>query len=263
MSNPWIAIAIKMIATALAVTIASTVAESAGPIWGALAASLPVSAGPAYVFLALAHDAAFVARSAMSSFAANAATIVFLAAYVRLSARLPGPSALIAAVIIWAVMAACINRYGPGLASALMLNVVAFTGGVFITRHAASSRGASPVASRGRLDLPFRALVVAVFVAGVVALGTIAGPSATGTLAAFPIVFVVMIAVLRSRLGQQACGTLAATALRAMGGFGLMLLVISVAVEPVGIPIALSLALATTLAWSALLLCLRRHPLHN
>lgn len=37
----WTSIILKMASTALAVTVASTIAELAGPVWGALAASLP------------------------------------------------------------------------------------------------------------------------------------------------------------------------------------------------------------------------------
>ena len=46
------------------VVLASVVAEAAGPVLGALAASLPASVGPTHVFLALTHDTAFVSASA-------------------------------------------------------------------------------------------------------------------------------------------------------------------------------------------------------
>lgn len=67
--------------TAIVAALVSVIVEAAGPVIGALAASLPVSAGPTYVFLSLTHDASFVSASALGSFAANAATIVFLATY--------------------------------------------------------------------------------------------------------------------------------------------------------------------------------------
>lgn len=46
-------------ATAFVVVGATVAAEVAGPFWGGLIVSLPVAAGPAYVMLALQHDAAF------------------------------------------------------------------------------------------------------------------------------------------------------------------------------------------------------------
>jgi hypothetical protein len=59
---------VKMGVTAAFVVIASMVAERAGPLVGAMVSTLPISAGPAYVFLALEHDNAFVAQSALTSF---------------------------------------------------------------------------------------------------------------------------------------------------------------------------------------------------
>jgi len=48
-----------MAITALFVSVATIIAERLGAAVGALVATLPVSAGPVYVFLALDHDAAF------------------------------------------------------------------------------------------------------------------------------------------------------------------------------------------------------------
>ena len=70
----WLALAIKMAVAALFVIAATVTAERAGAAIGALVATLPVSAGPAYVFLALDHDAAFIAQSALASLALNAVT---------------------------------------------------------------------------------------------------------------------------------------------------------------------------------------------
>src|SRR5262249_3253087 len=61
----WPALAIKMAVAALFVSVATIIAERRGAVAGALVAALPVSAGPAYVFLALDHDAAFISASAV------------------------------------------------------------------------------------------------------------------------------------------------------------------------------------------------------
>ena len=50
-------------------------------------ATLPVSAGPVYVFLALDHDATFISVSAVVSLALNAATAVFVTVYVLMARR--------------------------------------------------------------------------------------------------------------------------------------------------------------------------------
>lgn len=53
---------LRMAIAASFVVSASMIAERTGPVIGALVATLPISAGPTYVFLALDHDAAFIAE---------------------------------------------------------------------------------------------------------------------------------------------------------------------------------------------------------
>src|SRR3978361_1121416 len=80
-------LALRMAVTAAFVVSASVITERAGAVIGALVATLPISAGPSYVFLALAHDAAFVAQGALASLPVNAATIFLCLVYVVLAQR--------------------------------------------------------------------------------------------------------------------------------------------------------------------------------
>src|SRR5881394_2592767 len=77
----------RMAITAAFVVSASVITERSGPVIGALVAKLPISAGPSYVFLALDHDAAFVAESALASLPINAATILLALTYSVLAQR--------------------------------------------------------------------------------------------------------------------------------------------------------------------------------
>ena len=83
----WFALTTKMAITALFVSVATIIAERLGAAVGALVATLPVSAGPVYVFLALDHDATFISASAVVSLALNAATAVFVTVYVLMAQR--------------------------------------------------------------------------------------------------------------------------------------------------------------------------------
>src|SRR5215472_4687952 len=62
---------LRMAVAAAFVVSASFIAERAGPVIGALVATLPISAGPSYVFLAIDHDAAFIAEGALASLPIN------------------------------------------------------------------------------------------------------------------------------------------------------------------------------------------------
>src|SRR4051794_41741437 len=68
-------LALRMAITAAFVVSASVITERSGPVIGALVATLPISAGPSYVFFSLDHDAAFIAKGALASLPVNAATI--------------------------------------------------------------------------------------------------------------------------------------------------------------------------------------------
>src|ERR1700710_2007284 len=80
-------LALRMAITAAFVVSASVITERSGPVIGALVATLPISAGPSYVFLALDHDAAFIAQGALASLPVNAATIFLGLTYVHLAQR--------------------------------------------------------------------------------------------------------------------------------------------------------------------------------
>src|SRR6202453_4013649 len=96
---------LRMAVTAAFVVSASVITERAGPVIGALVATLPISAGPSYVFLALDHDAAFVAQGALASLPINAATIFLGLVYVVLAQRHSGPVSWACAAAVWIVLA--------------------------------------------------------------------------------------------------------------------------------------------------------------
>src|SRR5215467_2910632 len=100
----WLAIAIKMAVTAGFVVLATATAERAGALIGALVATLPIAAGPAYVFVALDHDPQFIATSALGSLAVNAVTAVFALTYAVAAQTFPLAVSVAAALAVWTVL---------------------------------------------------------------------------------------------------------------------------------------------------------------
>ena len=76
-----------------------------GAAIGAIVATFPVAAGPAYVFVALDHDFAFIAASAIGSIAAHAATAVFSLVYIVLAQRNGTAVSVGGAVLVWFIVA--------------------------------------------------------------------------------------------------------------------------------------------------------------
>src|ERR1700754_665 len=116
----------RMAITAAFVVSASIITERSGPVLGALVATLPISAGPSYVFLALDHNAAFIAEGALASLPTNAATIILGLIYVVLAQRHSALVSWFAGAVVWIALAALSRTIQWSLAGGLLANAVAF-----------------------------------------------------------------------------------------------------------------------------------------
>jgi hypothetical protein len=205
------------------------------------------------------HGADFVAASALSSFAANAATGLFLIAYGVLAGSMSPWRGLGTAVLAWLAASLATEQVVWTPFTAFLLNLIVYgVGFAFLNAVQSMESKSAPPAQRRRFDLPVRAVAVAAFVSLVVAVSSILGPNATGIAAVFPISLISLIVIVRPRIGGMASSLLAANALRSMLGFGMMLLTLHLAIRPWGTATALVIALLVSASWSAALLLLRR-----
>lgn len=247
----YLILAFRMIVAAAFVVSASFITEHSGPAIGALVATLPISAGPSYVFLALDHDSAFIAQGALSSLPINAATIFLGLTYTLLAQRHGLFVSYGAAALVWIAVAAIVGSSHWSLAGGLFINVVAFaicTPLMQRYRHAKM-----PPIARRWYDVPLRASLVACLVATVVTLSGRVGPSISGILALFPAVFSSMMLVLHPRIGGPATAAVIANSAWGMMGFGLAIVVLHLGALNLGSAAGLSLALATCVSWNLML----------
>jgi uncharacterized membrane protein (GlpM family) len=257
----WAALLAKMLASAAIVVLASLAVERTGPLVGAMIATLPVSAGPAYVFLALDHDAGFLRDSAVASLPAIAATALFIAAYAALARRHGVAPSLAAALAIWLAAVLLLGRLmGGGLAGAglaTILVILACIGACYRWRKG----GPPPARVRRASDVLVRAGIVMALVVAVVLAGRLAGPGAAGILAFAPVVMVSLAVILHPRIGGAAVATVLVLSLPGLLGFVAALFALALTVERLGPTLALSLALLMTLIWNGgILLASRRRP---
>ncbi len=241
-------LALRMAVTAAFVVSASVITERAGPVIGALVATLPISAGPAYVFLALDHDASFVAQGALASLPINAATIWLGLVYVLLAQRHGALASWGAAVIVWLALATLARSVEWSLAGGLLVNVVTFA--VCVPLLARYRHVKMPLITRRWYDIPLRAAMVASLVATVVTLSGWVGPAISGVIALFPVVFSSMMLILHPRIGGPATAAVIANGAWGLMGFGIAIAVLHVAALRFGSAIALSLGLATCVSWN-------------
>jgi hypothetical protein len=239
---------LKMAITAGFVVLASLITERVGPAIGALVSTMPVSAGPSLVFLALEHDKAFIAQAGLGSLIANAVTAFFAMSYILLAQRRSLALSLAVAQVVWFILAFTIVRLDWTLVPVVIANVVAFTFCIALTQRLRHAK--MPLVTRRWYDVPMRALLVACLVAVVITASNRLGAEASGVIATFPIVFTSLTLILHPRIGGPAAAAVLAHGLWGLIGFGLAGFVLHYAAVPLGSATALSLALATGVSWN-------------
>jgi len=241
-------LALRMAITAAFVVTASIITERSGPVIGALVATLPISAGPSYVFLALDHDTAFIAEGALASLPINAATIFLGLTYVVLAQRQNAVVSCLSAVAVWIVLASIIRSVQWTLAGGLIVDAIAFAICVPLLRRYRHVK--MPLITRRWYDIPLRASLVATLVATVVTLSGWVGPKVSGIIALFPIVFTSMMLILHPRIGGPPTAAVLANSAGGLMGLGIAIAALHVAALRFGSTIGLSLALAICVGWN-------------
>jgi hypothetical protein len=240
---------LRMAIAAAFVVSASIITERSGPVIGALVATLPISAGPSYVFLSLDHDAAFIAQGALASLPINAATIFLGLTYVLLAQRHSVLASCTAAIAVWLVLASIVHAVHWTLAGGLLVNAIAFAICLPIFDRYRHVEKMSLIARRW-YDVPLRASLVATLVATVTALSSWVGPTVSGILALFPVVFTSMMLILQPRIGGPATAAVVANSGWGLIGFGLGIAMLHVGALHFGSAAGLGLGLSTCVCWN-------------
>ena len=252
-------LALRMAVTAAFVVTASVITERSGPVIGALVATLPISAGPSYVFLALDHDAAFIAEGAVASLSVNAATVMLCLTYVVLAQRHRMLVSFGTALAVWITIVILLRLAHPSLPGAILANAIAFAICLPLVRRFRHVK--MPLITRRWYDIPLRAALVATLVATVVTLSGWVGPTISGVIALVPLVFISMMLILQPRIGGPPTAALLANSVWGLVGFAAGIVVMHLAALRFGSVIALSLALGVCVGWNLALWRLGRRRL--
>jgi phosphoglycerol transferase MdoB-like AlkP superfamily enzyme len=241
-------LALRMAITAAFVISASIITERSGPAIGALVATLPISAGPSYVFLAIDHDAAFVAQGALASLPINAATIVMGTIYVVLAQRYSVVISLPAALLAWLMCGVLVRSFHWTLAYGIVANIAVLAICLPVVQRFRAAK--MPLMVRRWYDIPLRAALVATLVATVVTLSGWVGPTVSGIIALFPVVYSSLMLILQPRIGGPATAAVIANGSWGLIGFAIAIVMLHLGALQFGSAAGLSGALATCIAWN-------------
>ncbi|MCG6875419.1 MAG: hypothetical protein LJE97_10055 [Betaproteobacteria bacterium] len=246
------------IATAAAIVVtASRATERAGPFVGAMIATLPLSTGPVYVFLAIDHGAQFISDAATVSVASTAAIVAFVAAHAFAAQRLGTAASLALASLGWLAVAFVVQLRDWGFLEACAAYAGTFALALYGLRRFAGAAPTRPV-PRVRFDLALRTALVACVVVATTYTGYALGPAATGVLATYPVVFTCLVVILQPRCGGAFTASVLVNGLKGLLGFGIALGVLHLAAARMSSAPALLLALAVAVGWNFGLYLLRR-----
>jgi hypothetical protein len=244
----WLSLAIKMAITASFVVAASFIAQRAGVLVGAMVATLPISAGPVYVFLALDYDAAFISQSAVASIVINGITAIFSLTYAVLAQRHGMLASLGGALLVWFGLGYLVSLHEWTVGSALALCALIYPPCLLLSypyRHAPM-----PPSVRRWYDLPLRAGAVSALVALVVVFSPYLGAFGSGTFAVFPIALSSLIVILHPRVGARATAAVIANTISGLAGFAVALAVLHLTAVPLGVWVAFAITLAMSFGWN-------------
>jgi hypothetical protein len=247
---------VKMAVTAGFVLVATITAERAGPLVGALVATLPLGAGPVYVFLAFDHDASFIAASALNSLAINTVNAIFALSYALLAQKRSLAVSLSLAMALWFALAWTVHEIQWTISGAVLLNIVVLGASIALTRPLRHVR--MPVFHARWTDLALRAALVALLVGITVTFSFQLGSGGSGILAVFPVILLSIMFILHKRVGGKPTAAVLANAPLGLVGFAGACTVLHFTAVPLGSAIGLALALATSVGWSLAVLLARR-----
>lgn len=256
-TDPFLlSLSLKLLSAAAVVFIAAFLVERTGPFVGAMIVTLPISTGPAYVFLAMEYSPAFLATSALSSLVANAATPIFMAVYALLAIKRGVVLSMGTALSVWAAIVTASLIVHWTLPLAVLLNVATYSTGALLMRRIANV-APGRVAERRWGDLLVRAAAVMGLCATVIIVARQIGPEAAGLVALAPMGFASMALVVHPRLGGATTAAVFANALLGMVGFAGALFVGHLTFEPLGSWGGLAAGLATSVAWNGIMVLVK------
>jgi hypothetical protein len=247
----------KLLVTPLLLVAASIAVRRWGEAIGGFVVGLPLTSGPVSVFLTLEHGPAFAAQATAGSLVATAAQAALYVVYCRLATlgwtvALAGASAtfvVVAGLLQWSALPENGLFLVAILAVMLALNLLP-------NRAARTARLDPPW-----WDLPLRMVLIACLVVSVTLIAPYVGPKASGVLASFPFMAIILTVFAHRMMGHAAAQQLLRGVVTGLLGFAAFFYVLSLTLTRTNLFAAYGGAILCTLAIQAVSLYRMRLPL--
>ena len=236
---------LKLFLAPVLIAIVTLGARRWGPRVGGWLTGLPTVAGPTLVFYAFEQGTAFAARASHATLVGLVAIPCFCVAYAYAGKRASWAPSLIAGWSSFVVGIAVLTRFEINVfVTWALLAASCAAGYAALPAHGV----ATPEVMHSKWDLPLRMVAAAVLVTVLTAIADILGPQLSGLLAPFPVATAIVAGFTHKQRGVDAVVMFFRGFLPALVSFGLFCVVLAVTLEPLGIALALTLALLVQLS---------------
>ena len=243
-------LAFKLVVTPLLLLAASLAVRRWGEAVGGFVVGLPLTSGPISLFLALERGPGFAAQATSGSLTATAAQAGFGLAYCALAKRgwLPALAGACAAfvAVAWPLQG---SGWSPGVLFIVALGAMAVS--LKLSPRSVAGRGTSALAW---WDLPVRMALIVGLVIGVTAAAPAMGPQASGVLASFPFMGIILTVFAHRVSGPGAAQSVMRGMVAGLLGFAVFFHALSLMLERSTLVVAYGGAVAAALATQGLLL---------
>lgn len=237
---------IKLFLTPLLIAGVTLAARRWGPIIGGVLVGLPLTSGPASVFLAMERGAEFASHAAHSTLFGTSAIMVFCLAYARLAARFRWTITVAVSLGLYFMGVAFFGWVSlPPLPLSLALTVGMIVLCLVLVRPV---RGAVPRHAAPPWDLPFRIVASTLIVIGVTGLSRALGPQLSGIFSAAPAIVGVMSIFTHEVYGSDAVRQFERGVITGTFGFITFFLITTLAVTRMNLAAAYFLATCASTA---------------
>jgi hypothetical protein len=225
-----------------------------GPRVGGWLSGLPTVAGPTLCFYAWEQGNRFAARASHATLVGLVAVPFFCLAYVYSARRANWALSLLAGWGTFLAGIAVLQQIELPLGVAWVLLAASCAAAfLLMPAHARDSIAPAPP----RWDVPLRMLAAATLVIGLTTAADRLGPALSGLLTPFPVAIAIVAAFTHTQRGADPVVVFFRGFLPALASFGLFCVALALALEPLGLWVALAIALAVQLSVQSVTLWIR------
>ena len=241
---------LKLIVTPLLVGAMSAVARAWGPALGGLIMGLPWMTGPVLFFFALERGDVFAARMTIGIELGAATIAAWVLGYTTVARVAGWPASLAAGCASFGIVGTALNYAGDGVALPLAtaIGFAGLIGALCLIPIPETPAGPRPLPW---WDIPARMLATAAIVAVIIIAAEVVGTTASGIIATFPVIAVVVGSFTHHRWGAASAIRLLRSLLLSLMSFTTFFVVVGSMIERHGAVAAFACALAVALAISA------------